>query len=72
MAIGISREAHFGLGGKSFRFEVHRDVVADQKLYEAGRELEAARFRNGSLAQRIFDRLSSTEIKPSRAACDKE
>jgi len=58
MAVEISREAQFGEGSKGFRFALRKDEGADRLLYEAGQELEAARFHKGSLGQRIFDRLS--------------
>jgi hypothetical protein len=59
MAVEIRREAHFGQGSKGFRFELREDEGMDRRFYETGRELEAARFREGSLGQRIFDRLSA-------------
>jgi hypothetical protein len=43
-------------------FRNHEDVIADQKQYEEGCILEEARFRTGSLAQKIFARLSSDPI----------
>jgi hypothetical protein len=61
MALKISREIPFGTGSKGFRFENHQDHVEDLKQYQKGRLLEKARFRQGSLAQKIFDRLSSEE-----------
>jgi hypothetical protein len=59
MALKISREMPFGAGSRGFRFENHEDRVKDKKQYEEGRKLEKARFRQGSLAQKIFERLSS-------------
>ncbi len=58
MAVRITREAQFGPGSKGFRFEVRDDQSADHDFYETGRKLEDARFRKGSMGQRIFDRLS--------------
>jgi hypothetical protein len=61
MALKISRVIPFGEGSRGFRFENHEDRAGDNKHYEEGRKLEKARFREGSLAQRIFDRLSSVK-----------
>jgi hypothetical protein len=58
MAVEISREAQFGPGSKGFRFAVRHDEGVDRHFYETGRKLEDARFRKGSMGQRIFDRLS--------------
>jgi hypothetical protein len=65
MAIKIRREITFGVGNKGYRFENHEDEIEDTKQYQNGRDLEEARFIQGSLAQRIFDRLSP---KKKRAA----
>jgi hypothetical protein len=61
MGVRVSREASFGPGSRGFRFEVRRDTVEDQKVYEIGQGFEADCSRKGSLGQRIFDRLSSTQ-----------
>jgi hypothetical protein len=70
MAVEVSRVAPFGPGSKGYRFEVHRDEKMDRKVYEAGRILEKARFRKGSLGQRMFERLSldseSAKTSPKR------
>jgi hypothetical protein len=58
MAVRVSRVAPFGRGSTGYRFEVHRDEEMDRQVYEAGRALEQARFRKGSMGQRVFDRLS--------------
>ena len=58
MAVKVSRVASFGAGSTGYRFEVHRDEEMDRQVYENGRELERARFRKGSMGQRVFDRLS--------------
>jgi hypothetical protein len=47
---------------EAFGFRNHEDTVADRKQYEEGCALEQARFRQGSLAQKIYDRLSSDGI----------
>ncbi len=62
MGVKISREMPFSVGSRGFRFRNHEDVVADQKQYEEGCTLEQARFRRGSLAQQIYQRLSSDGI----------
>jgi hypothetical protein len=62
MGVKISRTMPFGAGSKGFRFQNHEDAVADRKQYEEGRKLEKARFRKGSLAQKIYERLSSDDI----------
>jgi hypothetical protein len=58
MAVRISREIAFGGGSRGFRFENHNDRTGDRKQYQKGLTLENARLRPGSLAQRLFDRLS--------------
>ncbi len=58
MAVKISRKIAFGVGSKGFQFRNHNDVAGDRKHYEEGRSLEEARFRKGSLAQRMYARLS--------------
>lgn len=62
MGVKISRKMPFGSGSVGFRFRNHADTVADRKQYEEGCTLEEARFRKGSLAQKIYDRLSSNAI----------
>jgi hypothetical protein len=59
MAVKIVREIAFGEGSRGFRFKNHPDQAEDRKQYQKGRLLEKARFREGSVAKRIFDRLSS-------------
>jgi len=59
MAVKISRDIPLSVGSRAFSFQNQGDRIADQKQYDEGRRLENARFRNGSLAQKIFDRLSS-------------
>lgn len=59
MGVRISREAPLGPGTRSFRFENVVDHAHDQKHYEEGRISEQGRFRTGSLAQRVFDILST-------------
>jgi hypothetical protein len=59
MSVKISRKIPFGAGSRGFRFRNHEDAIADRKQYEEGCDLEEARFRKGSLAQRIYERLSS-------------
>jgi hypothetical protein len=65
MAVEISREAQFGRGSKGFRFELRHDEKKDRHLYETGRQLEAERFRAGSIGQRMFDRLTAPGHTPS-------
>jgi hypothetical protein len=57
MALRIVREISFGLGNKGFHFENQEDEAEDQKQYEEGRALEDVRFREDSLAQKIYERL---------------
>jgi hypothetical protein len=64
MGLKISREVSFGRGSRSFRFENFEDRAEDQKQYEEGRILEEGRFREGSLAQRIYALLSSNNEPP--------
>jgi hypothetical protein len=56
MAVRIIREISFGAGSKGFLFENHRDRAGDRKQYQQGVSLEKVRFREGSLAQRLFQR----------------
>jgi len=66
MAVKITREAQFEPGNKGFRFELRDDEGMDRSFYEAGRRMEAARFQEGSIGQRIFERLSaSAEAAPT-------
>ena len=60
MAFELSREARSGIGSRDYRFQFRRDFAAERKLFEAGQKCENARFHKGSLAQKIFDRMSST------------
>jgi hypothetical protein len=62
MGVKISRKMPFGAGSRGFRFRNHADTIADQKQYEEGCTLEEERFRKGSLAQKIYERLSSDGI----------
>jgi hypothetical protein len=62
MGVKISREITLGTGSKGFRFRNHHDAIADQKQYYEGRIHEKARFREGSLARKIYERLSSNRI----------
>ena len=59
MALKIVREMELSPGSKGFRFRNHKDRIADQRHYRKGRSLEKARFRRGSLGQKIYERLSS-------------
>jgi hypothetical protein len=59
MAVKIAREILFGPGTKGFRFENDKDSNADKEQYEEGRRLEEVSQQDGSLGQRIYDRLSS-------------
>ena len=61
MAVEIGREVSFGAGSKGFRFETRRNKKKDRAVYKVGQYLEAARYKKGSLGQRIFDRLSQIE-----------
>jgi hypothetical protein len=59
MALRIVREMPLGPGSRGYRFENQEDNAADQQQYEEGCTLEEARFREGSLGQKIYERLSS-------------
>ena len=59
MAVKITREISFGPGTKGFHFENERDSNADQEQYEEGRRLEDVSQQDGSIGQKIYDRLSS-------------
>jgi len=59
MALKIIREKELDPGSKGFRFRNHEDRIADERQYKRGRTLEKARFRRGSLGQKIYERLSS-------------
>lgn len=59
MAVRISSVVQIDEASKGFRFENYKDSIEDRKQYEEGRILEQERFRQGSLAQRMFARLSS-------------
>jgi hypothetical protein len=63
MAVRVSRIAQFSSGSRGFRFESHRDEAEDCKVYGIGETFEREISREGSLGQRIFERLSSTETK---------
>lgn len=58
MAVKVSRVIPFGSGARSFRLVNVHDVVRDQRQYEEGLALEQKRFQQGSISQRVFDRLS--------------
>jgi len=57
MAVKVIREIPFGAGNRGFRFENRHDRAADKKQYKKGVLLERARFRPGSVASRLFERL---------------
>jgi hypothetical protein len=59
MAVKISRKLPFGAGSKGFRFRNYADAIGDRRHYQEGRTLEEARFRKGTLAQKIYQRLSA-------------
>lgn len=62
MAVKISRDIPLSVGSRAFSFRNQGDRIADQLQYEEGRSHENARFLRGSLAQKMFDRLSSEAI----------
>jgi hypothetical protein len=59
MAVKIVREIPLGPGSKGFRFENHQDSDADREQYEEGLRLEEISQQDGSLGQKIYDRLCS-------------
>jgi len=61
MAIRITRQVSFGTHTRAFRFEVFRDEAQDKKIYELGCELEKERFREGSLGQKIYERIKGAD-----------
>jgi hypothetical protein len=58
MAVRITRKMPFGAGSKGFRFRNYADATADGERYREGCALEEARFRRGSLAEKMYQRLS--------------
>jgi hypothetical protein len=62
MSLKIIREMPLGTGSKGFRFKNQRDLSADQEEYQKGRDLEKARFSEGSLAREIYDRLCANKV----------
>lgn len=68
MALKISRTVPLGPGSTGFRFENSTDTVDDQRCYEEGRQLERARFRRGSLAQQIYERMTSDNTSTKTSA----
>jgi hypothetical protein len=73
MALKITRDVPSSVGTPSFRFRSEGDTTADLKRYEEGLNLEKARFQSGSLAQRIFDRLSVARVaRPAKVAIKKK
>ncbi len=59
MAVKIIREIPLGPGTKGFRFENHEDFDSDREQYEEGLRLEESSQKDGSLGQKIYDRLCS-------------
>jgi hypothetical protein len=73
MAVKITHDLPFSAGTRAFRFRNESDTTADLKRYEEGLNLEKARFQSGSLAQRIFDRLSVASVaRPAKVAIKKK
>jgi hypothetical protein len=68
MGIRASRETPAGSGTRSFRFENVPDRAGDRQQYEEGRAFEEGRFHHGSIAQRVFARLSLVKDSNSRLA----
>jgi hypothetical protein len=62
MGVKITRAMPLGAGSKGFRFRNYADTIEDQKQYEEGCTLEKARFRKGSIAEKIYERLSSNDM----------
>ncbi len=52
----------FGAGNWGFRFHNYADAVGDRRHYQEGRTLEEARFRKGTLAEKIYQRLSPVAV----------
>jgi hypothetical protein len=63
MAVKVSRIAQFSSGSRGFRFEVQRDEAEDHRVFNIGHGLEKGIDRQGSLGQKILERLSSSETK---------
>jgi hypothetical protein len=72
MAVKISRRIAFGAGSKGFRFHNYANAAGDRKHYEEGRSLEEARFRKGTLAQKMYARLSVALSSTSKVRPVKE
>lgn len=58
MAVKVNRVASSGSGTRSFRLVNVNDRARDEKQYEEGLALEQQRFQQGSISQRVFERLS--------------
>jgi hypothetical protein len=65
MAVKVSRMAQFSSGSRGYRFESHRDEAEDRKVYEVGKTLEREVSREGSLGQRVLERLFFAEANAS-------
>lgn len=73
MAVKITREIPVSGGARVFRFRNESDLTGDRQHYEDGLNLEKARFQSGSLAQKIFDRLSVASAgSPAKVAIKKK
>jgi len=73
MALKITRDVPSSVGTRAFRFRSEGDTTADLKRYEEGLNFEKARFQSGSLAQRIFDRLSVASVaRPAKVSIKKK
>jgi hypothetical protein len=69
MALVSIRELFLHRGARGFRLSLQVDPELDRKLYDAGVELESARAQTGTVANIVFEKLSSFQ-RPSSVAID--
>jgi len=60
MAVVSIRELALHPGARGFRLGLRADPELDRKLYDAGVALESARAEEGSAANIVFEKLSSS------------
>jgi hypothetical protein len=67
MGLVSMRELSLHRGARGFRLGLQADPELDRKLYDAGVELENTRTEEGSVANIIFEKLSSSQPSVSTA-----
>ena len=64
--VKVTREASLdSKGASTFQFDVVADPKLDEAIYEAGVQLEKARFEDGSFAHQVFEQLFSSRSSSS-------